>query len=152
MPRERHADGTNGRQPPQAAQGDTGFAGSDSVRPHDAIAERAHEVAADVRTDAAPINQAAEQSTDWQAHWIEPREAAEPREAREVRERAPEPSYNPEPAERPDYARAETPHAAEEPSYRPEPEPQPERKPEPPRPEHSSAPQDEPRPPSETVN
>ena len=83
---ERRADGTNGGQPPQAAQGDTAFGGNDSVRPHDAVAERAHEGAADVRTDAAPINQAAEQSTDWQAHWIEPREAAEPREVREVRE------------------------------------------------------------------
>ena len=141
QPRERHADGTNGGQPPQAAQGDTAFGGNDSVRPHDAVAERAHEVAPDVRTDAEPINQAAEQSADWQAHWIEPRET---REAREVRERAPEPSYNREPAERPDYARAETPHAAEEPSYRPE--PQPEREPEQPRPERSSAPHDEPRP------
>jgi len=159
--RERRADGTNGGQPQQATQGEPAFGGNESVRPHDAVVERAQEVAADARADAAPVTAAGDQSTDWQAHWIEPREAGAPREAREVHERAPErnyspePTHSPEPAERPDFAHAETStHAAEQPSYRPEPAPerQPEREPEPPRPERSSSPHDEPRPPPETVN
>lgn len=151
-------DGTNGGQPPQAAHGEPAFGDNDSVRPHDAVVERAQDVAADARADAAPVNAAAEQrSNDWQAHWIEPREAAEPREAREVREQTPEPSYGPEPRynpepERPDFARAEASAQAVVPSYHPEPEPRPQREPEPPRPERSSEAHDEPRPPPETVN
>ena len=132
QPRERRADGTNGGQPPQAAQGDTPFGGNDSVRSHDAVAERAQEVMADARADAAPVNAAAEQSTDWQAHWIEPREAAEPREARErppepresaepreVRERPPEPREAAEPRE--PRERPPEPSHAPEPSRDPEP-------------------------------
>jgi ribonuclease E len=163
--RERHPEGTNGGQPPPGAQGDVHFGGqpppttqgdsqfggqppptaqgdghfggAEPARAHDAPVERLNDSPHDARvgTGFAPI----EQTTDWEAHWVEPQEARAPREPRE---RPPEPSYSPEPAERPDFARAEpAPRASEEPSHRPEPEPA--------RPERSSTPQEEPRPPPE---
>jgi ribonuclease E len=96
-PRERRADGTNGAQPPQAAQGVAGSGGNDSPRPYEAPWERVQD-SPEPRASSAPANVGAEQSTDWQANWIEPREPAEPREVRdhpaeprEVREPAPEP-------------------------------------------------------------
>ena len=135
------ADGTNGRQPPQAAQGDTAFGGSDSVRRTSRHRARARD--AGRRSNGRRADQSGGRAVDRLAGALDrAARGCGAAQAREVRERAPEPSYNPEPAERPDHARAEAPHAAEEPSYRPEPEPQPERKPEPPRPEHSSAPQE----------
>jgi ribonuclease E len=126
-----------GGQLPPAAQSDDHFGGTEPARTHDAPAERLNDSPHDVRVGSgfAPI----EQTTDWEAHWVEPQEAPAPREARE---RPPEPSYSQEPSERPDFARAEpVPRASDEPSHRPEPEPE--------RPERSSTQQEEPRPPTE---
>ncbi len=164
---QRRADGTNGAQPPPAAPADAANGSHESARAYEAPVERVQDSVTEPRASATPVNAVGEQSTDWQAHWIEPRGPAEPRQARErppepreerppepqeSRERlsepreirAPEPSYRPEPIERQEPTRPDTSaHAPEEPSHRPEPEP--------PRPERSAAPE-EPRPPPETVN
>ena len=172
----------NGGQPPQAAQGDPMPGGNDSPRPYEPPLERAQDSVAEPRASAAPANAGAEESTDWQAHWIEPRGPSEPREAperspepREVRERRPEPQemrdWPPEPSEArdPPPAPHEVRERAPEPSYGPverqdftstetsarpadEPSYRPEPEPQPPRPERSSAPHEEPRPPRDTVS
>src|SRR5262245_16225928 len=90
QPRDRRPD-TNGGQPPQVAQGEAA-ARSDDPRPYEAPWERAQErvqeTVAEPRANPAPVNAGTEQSTDWQAHWIE---SGEPTEPRESRERAPDP-------------------------------------------------------------
>jgi ribonuclease E len=135
QPRERRPEGANGGQPLPAAPDDTRFAGNEPARVPDAPAERAHDSAAEARSAGAP-HTTVEPTTDWQAHWIEPREAPEPRE---IRERQPEPTRSSEPAERADFARAEPKQSApEQPSYRPEAEAA-RHEPEPARPEPEAA-------------
>jgi ribonuclease E len=107
QPRDRRAEGANGGQPPQAAQGGEAAAGGNGSRPYEAPWERVQETVAEPRADSAPVNAGPEQSTDWQAHWIEPRGASAPREARErpaeheAREQAPEPREFREPPPEP---------------------------------------------------
>ncbi len=104
----------NGGQPPQGAHGDAQIGGHEPARAHDvhsgghepprvqdahngghepprvydAPAERTHDSLPEARTGGHDANAAAAQTTDWQAHWIEPRGGAEPREARERPARA----------------------------------------------------------------
>ena len=168
---EQPRDRSNGAQPPPAAQG-AAAAGGNEPRPYEAPWERVHDSVAEPGASTAPVNPAAEQSTDWQEHWIEPREARartpearEPREQpREFRDQAPEPrefrEHSPEPreVERPpeprEIERPEPRYDAEpierqdfsrpEPSARPPEEPshRPEREPEP-----QALPEREPEPP-----
>jgi ribonuclease E len=104
QPRERRADGTNGGQPPQPAQADAPNVNNDSARRYEAPVERARDSVAEPQVSTPPVNAGAEQTTDWQAHWIEPREPAELRQVRERpfeprEERLPEP-YDSPPAPR----------------------------------------------------
>jgi ribonuclease E len=74
-PRERRADGTNGAQP--AAQAGAAVGGNDSARAYEPPVERLQDSVAEPRASGTPAHVGAEQSPDWQEHWIEPREPAE---------------------------------------------------------------------------